>query len=358
MFLKKYNKDHFKPKLYRVGIGMGYLELPQVRAPSGGRLILTKELLETRGVYILDCYSDIFVWIGRKSTRLVRTAALKLSSSLEAMINRPGYTLVTSTLEGTESQIFKSKFEGWDDLIPVDYTRTADSVYKKASNFKKQQQQITQQQQQREGSVDSVSSSTSASSVSTANILAAPNSNLLRAQSAAPVNTAASSILRPSSEPLRTDLVALFKDRYVPVSDEDALGMMEEINDFLESMECFVFENKRFVHLPEREFGQFYSEDSYLFVCRYWKLDETAEAASNGGSVEKEGSAGGEEEEMSGEGSIELKLFFWQGRDANNAGWLTYTLSLKKKFKVYKRQNKILYSKTLVLLKFPMFLFF
>jgi hypothetical protein len=110
---------------------MGYLELPQVQAKETGRLVLTKELLETKGVYILDCYSDIFVWIGRKSTRLVRTAALKLSSSLEAMINRPPYTLVTSTLEGTESQIFKTKFEGWDDLIPVDYTRTADSVYKK-----------------------------------------------------------------------------------------------------------------------------------------------------------------------------------------------------------------------------------
>lgn len=311
---------------------MGYLELPQVRAPTGGRLILTKELLETRGVYILDCYSDIFVWIGRKSTRLVRTAALKLSSSLEAMINRPEYTLVTSTLEGTESQIFKSKFEGWDDLIPVDYTRTADSVYKKASNYKKQQQQ-QQNQQQREGSIESVSSTASASSVSTANILSAPNSNLLRAQSVAPALNAASSILKPSSEPLKTDLVALFKDRYVPVSDEDALGMMEEINDFLESMECFVFENKKFVRLPEREFGQFYSEDSYLFVCRYWKLDETAE--SNGGSVEKEG----EEEEVSGEGSIELKLFFWQGRDSNNAGWLTYTFTLKKKFKVSYAHN-------------------
>lgn len=318
---------------------MGYLELPQVRAPNGGRLVLTKELLETRGVYILDCYSDIFVWIGRKSTRLVRTAALKLSSSLEAMINRPPYTLVTSTLEGTESQIFKSKFEGWDDLIPVDYTRTADSVYKKASNYKKQQQQKQeqqQQQQQREGSVDSVASSASIASSSTANILSAPNSSLLRAQSVAPLSStgtsASSSILRPPSEPLKTDLVALFKDRYVPVSDEDALGMMEEINDFLESMECFVFENKKFVRLPEREFAQFYSEDSYLFVCRYWKLDETE---SNGGSVEKEGEDGEQQDEaLSGEGSIELKLFFWQGRDANNAGWLTYTFTLKKKFKV------------------------
>ncbi len=90
---KKKDVSQFKPKLYKVGIGMGYLELPQVRA-SSGRLVLTRQLLDTRGVYILDCHTDIFVWIGLKSTRLVRTAALKLSASLDAMINRPEFTVV------------------------------------------------------------------------------------------------------------------------------------------------------------------------------------------------------------------------------------------------------------------------
>jgi hypothetical protein len=125
-------------------------------------------------------------------------------------------------------------------------------------------------------------------------------------------------ILQTSNEPLKTDLVALFVDRYIPVSDEEALGMMDEINDFLESMESFVFENKRFVRLPEEEFGQFYSQDSYLFVCKYWKIDETNENIN-------------ENEEVAGE--IECKLYFWQGREANNAGWLTFTFNLKKKFK-------------------------
>ena len=190
---------------------------------------------------------------------------------------------------------------------------------------------MQQQQQQntvREGSVDSVSSTSTTQSSS--NMLSAPSSNLLRAQSVAPPP-----ILRPSSEPLKTDLVALFKDRYVPVPDEDALDMMEEINDFLESMECFVFENKKFVHLPANEFGQFYAEDCYLFVCRYWKLDETTVEKKGGGGDDdgEEGEDAGEEM-ITGEGSIELKLYFWQGRDANNAGWLTYTFTLKKKFKV------------------------
>ena len=54
------------PRLYQVCLGMGYLELPQVEHAK-----LTPQLLNTKNVYILDCYTDLFVWIGKKSTRLV-----------------------------------------------------------------------------------------------------------------------------------------------------------------------------------------------------------------------------------------------------------------------------------------------
>jgi Gelsolin repeat len=61
---------------------------------------LTQSLLDTKGVFILDCYSDVFVWIGRKSARLIRAAALKLSQEVHAMLKRPNYALVTRCLEG------------------------------------------------------------------------------------------------------------------------------------------------------------------------------------------------------------------------------------------------------------------
>ncbi len=256
------HKSYKMPKLYKVGIGMGYLELPQVELPLSGTL--TRQLLDSKSVYILDCYEDIFVWIGRKSTRLVRTAALKLSCSLQEMIQRPDYALVTSTLEGTETQVFKSKFDGWDDSIAVDYTRSAESVSKRGADIRK--------------------------------------------------------IL--SETEFRTDLVALFIDRYTPISDEDALAMMDEMNEFLDSMQCFVFENKRFVRLPEHEYGQFYSEDSYLFVCRYWKLDEDQDDQASMDQDDQDNVAY----------DYECKIYFWQGREANNAGWLTFTLNMKKTF--------------------------
>jgi hypothetical protein len=319
--------SYFKPKLYKVGIGMGYLELPQVKPDTPGRLVLTKEVLDTKSVYILDCYGDIFVWIGRKSTRLVRTAALKLSTSLEQMIGRPSFTLVTSTLEGSESQVFKSKFEGWDDLIEVDYTRTAETVNRKIATYKKQAAGH-HQGGTREGSVDSVASSAASSTLAVG-----ADSSLMRAKSVSNIS-ALSPLLQNPSEALRTDLAPLFKERYVPEPADEAIGMMEEYNDFLESMESFVFENKKFVRLPERELGQFFSGDSYLFVCKYWKIEEETDEQQNGRAASQETDDTNESEESAPpQSTIECKIYFWQGRDANNAGWLTFTFSLKKKFK-------------------------
>jgi len=107
--------EYPKPVLYKVGLGMGYLELPQVDVPQH---CLVNTLLETKGVYILDCYTDVFIWIGRKSTRLVRAAALKLAQEIRTILKRPEYAMVTRCLEGTEPQTLKIKFKGWDDVIP------------------------------------------------------------------------------------------------------------------------------------------------------------------------------------------------------------------------------------------------
>lgn len=43
--------------------------------------------------------------IGKKSTRLVNAAAVKLSEELFNMISRPDYARVTRVREGTESQV-------------------------------------------------------------------------------------------------------------------------------------------------------------------------------------------------------------------------------------------------------------
>jgi hypothetical protein len=87
-----------------------------VELEPGGAL--KKELLHTRNIYILDCFTELFVWyeimlrkkkfysnfaffrIGKKSTRLVRMAATRLAVELLAMIHRPKHAVITKTLEG------------------------------------------------------------------------------------------------------------------------------------------------------------------------------------------------------------------------------------------------------------------
>ena len=75
-----------------MGLGQGYLELPQVHVPQNK---LTQRVLDPKNVYILDCITDIFVWIGKKSTRFVRAAAVKLSQELSNMLDRPKNALIT-----------------------------------------------------------------------------------------------------------------------------------------------------------------------------------------------------------------------------------------------------------------------
>ena len=43
---------------------------------------------------------------------------------------------------------------------------------------------------------------------------------------------------------------------------------MEEWNEDLDGMEGFVLEGRKFTRLPEEEFGHFYTQDCYVFLCR------------------------------------------------------------------------------------------
>ncbi|XP_073492479.1 protein flightless-1 homolog isoform X2 [Aquarana catesbeiana] len=283
-----------KPKLYKVGLGLGYLELPQVnykicvehkKRPKIDlipEMRLLQSLLDTKSVYILDCHTDVFIWIGRKSSRLVRAAALKLGQELCGMLHRPKHAMVIRNLEGTECQIFKSKFKNWDDVLKVDYTRNAESVAQPSNLSGKIKKDAEKKDQ------------------------------------------------------MKADLTALFLPRQPPMPTSEAEQLMEEWNEDLDGMEGFVLEGKKFARLPEEEFGHFQTEDCYVFLCRYWvpvEHDDEEEQQSKkrkvkGGEEEDED----EDEEKQPEEDFQCVVYFWQGREASNMGWLTFTFSLQKKF--------------------------
>lgn len=206
-------KDHIPedfawspPRLYRVEIGMGYLELPQPE-----EFPLTKDVLVKRNVYILDAHNDVFIWFGKKSSRIVRAAAVRLAQEIFNMIPRPEHALVTRVQQGTETQVFKTYFSGWDEVIAVDFTRTAESVARTGADLASWAKQ----------------------------------------------------------QETKTDLSALFMPRQTTTGPLESQSMLDEYNDDLVTMEAFVLEGRLFVKLPDHELGIFHSHDCYVFLCRY-----------------------------------------------------------------------------------------
>ena len=129
---------------------------------------------------------------------------------------------------------------------------------------------------------------------------------------------------------MKTNLTALFKNRPPWQSREAAQEALEDWNIFLlQPFSMFVYENKKFVKLPDDErgklknkagniksfiflIGQFYSQDSYLFVARYL-LPSEDESMDNS-----------ELEDEIKDSDTERIVYFWQGRKANNTAWLSF----------------------------------
>lgn len=130
---------------------------------------------------------------------------------------------------------------------------------------------------------------------------------------------------------MKTNLTALFKNRPPWQSREAAQEALEDWNIFLlQPFSMFVYENKKFVKLPDDErgksiflrwgffplhssfLGQFYSYDSYLFVARYLLPSEDESMDTS------------ELEEEIKDSDTERIVYFWQGRNANNTAWLSF----------------------------------
>ncbi|XP_071720495.1 villin-2 [Rutidosis leptorrhynchoides] len=91
------------PKLYCIAEG-------QVKDVDGE---LSKSLLENNKCYLLDCGSEVFVWVGRVTQVDERKAAMQAAEEFIVNENRPKSTRVTRLIQGYETHSFKSNFESW-----------------------------------------------------------------------------------------------------------------------------------------------------------------------------------------------------------------------------------------------------
>lgn len=60
--------------------------------------------------------------------------------------------------------------------------------------------------------------------------------------------------------------------------------------------------------------------------------DEEKEKKEGGGGVEGRRSTAEDDDDKQPEEDFQCVVYFWQGRQASNMGWLTFTFSLQKKF--------------------------
>ncbi|ESQ52894.1 hypothetical protein EUTSA_v10016183mg [Eutrema salsugineum] len=74
---------------------------------------LSKSMLENTKCYLLDCGSEVFIWVGRVTQVDERKAASQSAEEFLASENRPKATRVTRVIQGYESHSFKSNFDSW-----------------------------------------------------------------------------------------------------------------------------------------------------------------------------------------------------------------------------------------------------
>lgn len=186
--------------------------------------------------------------------------------------------------------MLKTKFRDWDDVIAVDYTRTAESVSKTGANLSKWM----------------------------------------------------------NEQKVKIDLASLFAPR-ASLTEEDAsnLGSIIEMwNAESQLIEACIFaKGKVPVRLPPREFGHFYTDECYVFLFRYFEFqDDTASSTDEKPSENDEevklsngvvnGYSNGTGTPMEEE-DYKYVAYFWQGRQASKMGWLTFTFTLQKKYEAF-----------------------
>ncbi|KAL8200068.1 hypothetical protein R6Q57_011407 [Mikania cordata] len=72
---------------------------------------LSKSILENNKCYLLDCGSEVYVWVGRVTQVEERKAAMQAAKEFITSQNRPKSTRVTRLIQGYETHSFKSNFE-------------------------------------------------------------------------------------------------------------------------------------------------------------------------------------------------------------------------------------------------------
>ena len=67
-------------------------------------------MLTEDGAYILDCWTEVFVWIGKEADPFERVGAYKVAQQIIEAIERPSWVKeITRLMQGQEPFLFRIK---------------------------------------------------------------------------------------------------------------------------------------------------------------------------------------------------------------------------------------------------------
>ncbi|KAJ3427674.1 villin [Anaeramoeba flamelloides] len=126
---------------------------------ESGKLLITEEarpplkkaMLDTMDCFILDCGSQIFVWIGKGSTRQEKKESMANAVKFLQQNNRPEWTPITRVIENGETPLFAEKFVDWYQYRPRrrEVKKTQQRVQKKVDINVEQMHQMRQKESER-----------------------------------------------------------------------------------------------------------------------------------------------------------------------------------------------------------------
>ena len=103
-------------KLYKVSNETGKLTTQEIAERP-----LTREMLDTNDVFILELNKHIYIWIGKEANAEEKKNALIIGKGFMKAHNKPKGTRVTRIVEKAEDVHFKSFFNGFYPILKVEH---------------------------------------------------------------------------------------------------------------------------------------------------------------------------------------------------------------------------------------------
>lgn len=88
--------------------GFGHLKFELVAEDK-----ISKDMFESKHVYIFDIGHQVYTWIGSEAHRKERRAGLQYAQDYIKHSGKSPFTPICKVVEGAEDELFESSLEGW-----------------------------------------------------------------------------------------------------------------------------------------------------------------------------------------------------------------------------------------------------